>query len=318
MMGAKTCAAFSIQRPINVRESSANCPATMRNQCAWYHATCARIHPSLSCDTTVGEPWRIRSLPTNFASRKSAHIGRPAAAHIHARPPHQTRNQCAGQCQPLGRPMCGSSAANTQLCAVKACNVGDDGRKNLRSLQHPAADQRSRTPQNPPQVLNTLSSVSVRKSRIQYLCDPQWFRDTASRGPTTIVAPESQFRTCPSDHDSIGYPRMSASGESSTTMHRLLHASGPHPIPPPNDPKTNQYNQDLGLIHSTNGNHLESLNEGSSIDHQVAIYLHAQNITMFPTNETWYESSSLSSFRLEHAMIDVVRRAAVFYVKLKC
>ncbi|KZV40443.1 hypothetical protein F511_37469 [Dorcoceras hygrometricum] len=64
---------------------------------------------------------------------------------------------------------------------------------------------------------------------------------------------------------SIGYPRMSASGESSTTMHRLLHASGSHPILPPNDPKTNQ---DLGLIHSTNGNHLESPNEGSSIDHQ--------------------------------------------------
>ncbi|KZV58362.1 carboxyl-terminal-processing peptidase 1, chloroplastic [Dorcoceras hygrometricum] len=35
---------------------------------------------------------------------------------------------------------------------------------------------------------------------------------------------------------SIGYPRMKASGESSTTKHRLLHASGPHPIPPPNDP----------------------------------------------------------------------------------
>ncbi|KZV21016.1 hypothetical protein F511_17496 [Dorcoceras hygrometricum] len=85
---------------------------------------------------------------------------------------------------------------------------------------------------------------------------------------------------------SIGYPRMKASGESSTTKHRLLHASGPHPIPPPNDPKTNQYNQDLGLIHSTNGNHLESPNEGSSIDHQVTIHLHAQNITMFPTNET--------------------------------
>ncbi|KZV37489.1 hypothetical protein F511_15821 [Dorcoceras hygrometricum] len=50
--------------------------------------------------------------------------------------------------------------------------------------------------------------------------------------------------------------------------------------------RTNQYNQDLGLIHSTNGNHLESSNEGSSIDHQVIIYLHAQNITMFPTNET--------------------------------
>ncbi|KZV36789.1 hypothetical protein F511_12285 [Dorcoceras hygrometricum] len=66
---------------------------------------------------------------------------------------------------------------------------------------------------------------------------------------------------------SIGYPRMRASGESSTTIHRLLHASGSHPIPPSNDPKTNQYNQDLGLIHSTNGNHLESPNEVSSIDH---------------------------------------------------
>ncbi|KZV19903.1 formin-like protein 7 [Dorcoceras hygrometricum] len=152
---------------------------------------------------------------------------------------------------------------------------------------------RSHTPQNYPQVLNTLSSVSVRESGIQYLCDPQWFRDTASRGPTTIAAPESQFRTCPSDHDSIGYPRMSVSGESSTTMYRLLHASGSHPIPPPNDPKTNQYNQDLGLIHSTNGNHLESPNEGSSIDHQVTIYMHAQNITMFPTNETWYFASQI-------------------------
>ncbi|KZV51599.1 carbonic anhydrase [Dorcoceras hygrometricum] len=36
---------------------------------------------------------------------------------------------------------------------------------------------------------------------------------------------------------SIGYPRMQASGESSTTKHRLLHASGSHPIPPPNDSK---------------------------------------------------------------------------------
>ncbi|KZV16682.1 Exocyst complex subunit Sec15-like family protein [Dorcoceras hygrometricum] len=51
--------------------------------------------------------------------------------------------------------------------------------------------------------------------------------------------------------------------------------------------RTNRYSQDLGLIHSTNGNHLESPNEGSSIDHQVTIHLHAQNITIFPTNETW-------------------------------
>ncbi|KZV37577.1 hypothetical protein F511_17922 [Dorcoceras hygrometricum] len=57
--------------------------------------------------------------------------------------------------------------------------------------------------------------------------------------------------------------------------------------------RTNQYNQDLGLIHSTNCNHLESPNEGSSIDHQVTIHLHAQNITMFPTNETWYFTSQM-------------------------
>ncbi|KZV55101.1 hypothetical protein F511_07487 [Dorcoceras hygrometricum] len=116
--------------------------------------------------------------------------------------------------------------------------------------------------------------------------------------------------------DSIGYPRMRASDESSTTKHRLLHASGPHPIPPPNDSKcvgkrvkvrrlscrasmafrvvsTNQYNQDLELIHSTNGNHLESPNEGSSIDHQVTIHLHAQNIIIFPTSETWYFTSQM-------------------------
>ncbi|KZV07181.1 hypothetical protein F511_45338 [Dorcoceras hygrometricum] len=57
--------------------------------------------------------------------------------------------------------------------------------------------------------------------------------------------------------------------------------------------RTNQYNQDLGLIHSTNGNHLESPNEGSSIDHQVTIHPHAQNITIFPTNETWYFASQM-------------------------
>ncbi|KZV29815.1 hypothetical protein F511_25020 [Dorcoceras hygrometricum] len=106
-----------------------------------------------------------------------------------------------------------------------------------------------------------------------------------------VLWPEIYYTIISSD--SIGYPRIKASGESSTTKHRLLHASGPHPIPPPNDPKTNQYNQDLGLIHSTNGNHLESTNEGSSIDHQVTIHLHAQNITVFPTNETWYLTSQM-------------------------
>ncbi|KZV07048.1 hypothetical protein F511_45465 [Dorcoceras hygrometricum] len=56
---------------------------------------------------------------------------------------------------------------------------------------------------------------------------------------------------------SIGYPRMSASGESSTTMHRLLHASGSHPIPTPYDPKEHcdvlsmQIDSDLVIYRTT-------------------------------------------------------------------
>ncbi|KZV35566.1 hypothetical protein F511_31754 [Dorcoceras hygrometricum] len=128
--------------------------------------------------------------------------------------------------------------------------------------------------------------------------DPLGITDSACKNQLVVVSIHNgPFNTYipirSTTIDSIGYPRMRASGESSTTKHRLLHASGPHPIPPPNDPKTNQYNQDLGLIHSTNGNHLESPNEGSSIDHQVTIHLHAQNITMFPTNETWYFTSKM-------------------------
>ncbi|KZV36537.1 hypothetical protein F511_21886 [Dorcoceras hygrometricum] len=128
--------------------------------------------------------------------------------------------------------------------------------------------------------------------------DPLGITDSACKNQSVVVSvqygpfnPYIPIRS--TTIDSIGYPRMSASGESSTTMHRILHTSGSHPIPTPYDPKTNQYNQDLGLIHSTNGNHLESPNEGSSIDHQVTIYLHAQNITMFPTNETWYFASQI-------------------------
>ncbi|KZV29036.1 thioredoxin family protein [Dorcoceras hygrometricum] len=52
---------------------------------------------------------------------------------------------------------------------------------------------------------------------------------------------------------SIGYPRMSASGESSTTMHRLLHASGSHPIPMPYDPKTKQTSSKVTVEQSADG-----------------------------------------------------------------
>ncbi|KZV57323.1 hypothetical protein F511_39018 [Dorcoceras hygrometricum] len=52
---------------------------------------------------------------------------------------------------------------------------------------------------------------------------------------TTIVLWPEIYHTIISS-DSIRYPRIQASDESSTTKHRLLHASGPHPIPPPKDP----------------------------------------------------------------------------------
>ncbi|KZV43759.1 kelch-like protein 8 [Dorcoceras hygrometricum] len=127
--------------------------------------------------------------------------------------------------------------------------------------------------------------------------DPLGITDSACKNQLVVSVQYGPFNTYipirSTTIDSIGYPCIKASGESSTTKHRLLTASGPHPIPPPNDPKTNQYNQDLGLLHSTNGNHLESPNEGSSIDHQVTIHPHAQNITMFPTNETWYFTSQM-------------------------
>ncbi|KZV35226.1 hypothetical protein F511_42365 [Dorcoceras hygrometricum] len=153
--------------------------------------------------------------------------------------------------------------------------------------------------------------------------DPLGITDSACKNQLVMVSVQyGPFNTYipirSTTIDSIGYPRKKASGESSTTKHRLLHASGPHPILPPNDPnrvgkrvkvrrlscivsmmfrvvRTNQYNQDLGLIHSTNCNHLKSPNEGSSIDHQVTIHLHAQNITMFPTNEMWYFASQMLS-----------------------
>ncbi|KZV53578.1 hypothetical protein F511_27302 [Dorcoceras hygrometricum] len=89
---------------------------------------------------------------------------------------------------------------------------------------------------------------------------------------------------------------LKSSNEGSSIDHQVtihLHAQNITMFPTNETWRTNQYNQDLGLIHSTNGNHLESSNEGSSIDHQVTIHLHAQNITMFPTNETWYFTSQM-------------------------
>ncbi|KZV55620.1 hypothetical protein F511_32189 [Dorcoceras hygrometricum] len=71
--------------------------------------------------------------------------------------------------------------------------------------------------------------------------DPLGITDSACKNQLVVVSVQyGPFNTYipirSMTIDSIGYPRMRASGESSTTKHRLLHASGPHPIPPPNDP----------------------------------------------------------------------------------
>ncbi|KZV18941.1 hypothetical protein F511_28019 [Dorcoceras hygrometricum] len=172
--------------------------------------------------------------------------------------------------------------------------------------------------------------------RLGFTCVPQWFMDTASRGPTTIVTPKSKFRTChrimvkrlaTSPHDPLGITDSACKNQSvmvslqygpfytyipirSTTIGKsrvaidpiALHTSWRSNSDIPSVTRvsmtfrvvrTNQYNQDLGLFHSTNGNNLESPNDGSSIDHQVTIHLHAQNITMFPTSETWYFTSQM-------------------------
>ncbi|KZV33859.1 isoamylase 2, chloroplastic-like [Dorcoceras hygrometricum] len=62
-------------------------------------------------------------------------------------------------------------------------------------------------------------------------CKNQWLAYS-----TVLSIHISRSDQRPLVNHSIGYPRMSASGESSTTMHRILHASGSHPIPMPYDP----------------------------------------------------------------------------------
>ncbi|KZV42596.1 hypothetical protein F511_32510 [Dorcoceras hygrometricum] len=161
-------------------------------------------------------------------------------------------------------------------------------------------------------------------------------RDTASRGPTTIVLRNHNFglahrimvkRLATSPHDPLGITDSACKNQlvmvsvqygpfytyipiRSTTIGKSRVARDPiamHTSWRSNSDitsvtrvsmtfrvvRTNQYNQDLGLIRSTNGNHLKSPNEGSSIDLPVTIHLHAQNITMLPTNETWYFTSQM-------------------------
>ncbi|KZV55785.1 formin-like protein 20 [Dorcoceras hygrometricum] len=138
----------------------------------------------------------------------------------------------------LGRTPVATSAAHGAGCANRWRNSSSLVGHSTRDLARHSGEGGGNSW---PPMRNNCAACCATQRHLPAAMRGQRAWDTASRGPTTIVAPESQFRTCPSDHDSIAYPRMSASGESSTTMHRLLHASGSHTIPPPDDPNSSAY-----------------------------------------------------------------------------
>ncbi|KZV50628.1 putative receptor-like serine/threonine-protein kinase [Dorcoceras hygrometricum] len=117
--------------------------------------------------------------------------------------------------------------------------------------------------------------------------------DSSIQSTTRLEAPSSDCTRSPDEISTIGSSTSNWPEQNSGDDRRRAAAASCRVSMTFRVVRTNQYNQDLGLIHSTNGNHLESPKEGSSIDHQVTIYLHAQNITMFPTNETWYFASQI-------------------------
>ncbi|KZV42124.1 hypothetical protein F511_11118 [Dorcoceras hygrometricum] len=129
-------------------------------------------------------------------------------------------------------------------------------------------------------------------------------RDTASRESTTIVARYRNIglahrimvkRLATSPHDPLGIT-------DSACKNQLVVVSvhyGPFnpyiPIRSTTIGKSRVARDPISMHTSWRSNSditsVTSPKEGSSIDHQVTIYLHAQNITMFPTNETWYFAS---------------------------
>ncbi|KZV22048.1 hypothetical protein F511_18806 [Dorcoceras hygrometricum] len=133
-------------------------------------------------------------------ARQGAHVAARTCARGERAPPHAAA---------AGRPK------QILLFNLKFESITDSACKNqlvVVSVQY--------GPFNP---YNPIRSTTIGKSRVAK--DPIAMH-TSWRSNSDIASVTS-----------IGYPRMSTSGESSTTMHRLLHASGSHPIPPPNDPK---------------------------------------------------------------------------------
>ncbi|KZV50203.1 Tau class glutathione S-transferase [Dorcoceras hygrometricum] len=209
---------------------------------------------------------------------------RPTVAHTAAtgRPP--TAQPCANQ-KPISRPPCCTTSARTSSKRSVVCTICAQGQRPI--LDHHAHDHHARR-----------SRKFGRHAR-------------PARGgaPPCAYGPFNPY--IPIRSTTIGKSRvakdpiaMHTSWRSNSDIASVTRVSMTFRVV-----RTNQYNQDLGLIHSTNGNHLENPNEGSSIDHQVTIYLYAQNITIFPTNETCiYDDvmvATTSFFNSRHANVMV-------------
>ncbi|KZV35667.1 hypothetical protein F511_15122 [Dorcoceras hygrometricum] len=121
------------------------------------------------------------------------------------------------------------------------------------------------------------------------------------------IAMRTSWRSNSDIANSIGYPRMSASGESSTTMHRLLHASGSHPITPPDDPKHDNFSLlkiATSLVTSnTTGTSLELKSRSSHSQQKTLLNSHKNlrihSFIAFPLQRqlrppNWYQSKSYS------------------------
>ncbi|KZV36694.1 hypothetical protein F511_14797 [Dorcoceras hygrometricum] len=89
--------------------------------------------------------------------------------------------------------------------------------------------------------------------------------------------------------DSIGYPCTRASDESSTMKHRILHASGPHSIPPPDDP---------------NGVDSSPSDESSTMKHRI---LHASGPHSIPPPD---DPNGVDPRLLRQTALEVLTRSA--------
>ncbi|KZV53916.1 hypothetical protein F511_03919 [Dorcoceras hygrometricum] len=211
------------------------------------------------------------------------------------------RNISCGRPAALDRLTCGGHAASTRygahgstIDARRSREGGGDSRphraQRLRLLYRDAAPSSSRHARPARMVVAHACAHGARKRRRMLRWRGRGITDSAFKNQLVVVSVQyGPFNPyIPIRSTTIGKSRvaidpiaMHTSWRSNSDIASVTRVSMTFRVM-----WTNQYKQDLGLIHSTNGNHLESPNEGSSIDHQVTIYLNAQNITMFPTNET--------------------------------